>query len=192
MSGLDPTEITVASFGHIWVARYTSGMSLPTNENSAPGSAFIDIGYVDESGVTFSASPSTEEVTAWQSATPVRRLVTTRALTVSFSMEQWNRQSFALAFGGGTWTVSSGTYKYVPPGDQDALADYALLIDASDGPDKNYRWIVFRGNVTDAVETNLVRGGAALLPVTFSALAPEGEDTSWEFYTDDVSFATVS
>lgn len=186
---MNAEQIAVAASGHISVAPI--GTTLPTDPTAALDDAFVDLGYVTEDGVTFTAEPTVEDINAWQSATPVRRLVTARALTVTWQGLEWNKDTFALAFGGGTWTEpTSGVYQYDPPADTDALAEYALVIDAADG-DKNYRWIVKRGNVTDAVETNLVRSGAALLPVTFSALTPDGEDTAWLFLTDDAAFDIV-
>lgn len=179
-------QITVAASGKISVAPL--GSTLPTTPTGALGTGFVDLGYVTEDGVTFTAEATVEDIAAWQSATPVRRVTTARNLTVSWTGLEWSKDSFALAFGGGTWTEpSAGVFKYEPPADTAALSEHILVIDANDG-DKNYRWIVKKGNVSDAVETNLVRTGAAVLPVTFAAMTPDGDDTAWEFYTDDPAF----
>ena len=66
-----------------------------------------------------------------------------------------------------------------------------MVIDAIDG-DRHFRWVINRGNVADAVATNLVRTGAAVLPVTFTALAPEGADRAWFFLSDAAEFAAAS
>lgn len=182
-------EIVVAADGQISVAPF--GTVLPTDVSTSLDAAFIELGYVDSSGVTFTATPSVTDVTSWQSATPTRRLVTARALTAAFQLQQFNLETFSLAFGGGEWAETGGTWRYDPPADTDALSDYSLVIDAEDG-DRNMRWVVMRGNVTEAVTTNLTRTAAALLPVTFTALAPSNADRAWYFLTDSVEFAEVS
>lgn len=180
-------EITVAAYGEIAVAPL--GTPLPVDVDEELDDAFAELGYVTEDGVTFTATPTTEDINAWQSATPVRRLVTARELTLATSFQQWNRDTFATAFGGGQWTSpSAGVYRYDPPADTAALAEQAVVITSRDG-EKHYRWVVMRTNVTEAVETNLVRTGAAVLPVTFNALAPEDEDRSWYFLSDVPGFA---
>jgi len=187
---MNAEQITVAAYGEIAVG--PTDATMPTNATAALPSGFVDLGYVTEDGVTFSATPTVEDIGAWQSATPVRRLVTTRELTVATSFQQWNDDSFVVAFGGGKWTATGTSpnvsYRYDPPADTEALAEHAVVITAKDG-EKNYRWVIMRANVTEAVETNLIRTGAAVLPVTFSALAPEGEDVSWYFLSDDIGFA---
>lgn len=183
----EAAELVVAAAGNVHVANLAGNPTLPGND--APGSAldsdFIDLGYTTEDGASFTATPTVEDINAWQKATPVRRLVTARALTVAFSLEQWNRDTFALAFGGGSWTnPAAGIYRYDPPADTAALAEYAMVVDFADG-DRKGRVVVFSGNVTEAVETSLTRTGAALLPVTFSALTPDDEDAAWYFIGDD-------
>lgn len=194
----DASNIRVAANGKISVAPFSPSLTLPTDPTEDLDAAFIELGYVTDGGVTFSASATVENIGAWQSVTPVRRIVTARELTVSFTGLEWNRDTFALAFGGGTWTEvtapgvgTNGVYRYDPPADSDALAEYALVIDAVDG-DENDRWLVFRGTVSDAVETNLVRTGAAVLPVSFQALTPDGGDRAWAYLSDSDGVQAVS
>lgn len=183
----EASEITVAADGNIWVAPYSDSLVLPETEDEALDGAFTEMGYASENGVTFTATPDVTDINAWQKATPVRRLVNARALTLATEFLQWNEDTFATVFGGGEWSMSGTTFRYDPPADQDALAEFAVVIDAMDG-DRVQRWVVMRCNVTEAVETNLVRTGAALLPVTFSALTPDDADRAWYFLTGDDAF----
>jgi hypothetical protein len=97
-----------------------------------------------------------------------------------------------LAFGGGTVDEESpGIYRYTPPADGDALDERAMIIDFVDG-DKHYRLSFFRGNVTDAVATNLRRTGEALLPITFKALAAGPGLPPFDILTDDPAFEVGS
>lgn len=181
-------EITVAADGDIAVAPYSEGLSLPETETEALDAAFLDLGFATEDGVTFTAAPDVTDINAWQKATPVRRLVTARSLTLATTLLQWNEDTFATAFGGGEWSQSGETWRYDPPADQDELASVCVIITANDG-DRVQRWVVYKCNVTDAVETNLVRTGAAVLPVTFSALTPDNQDRAWYFLSGDVAFS---
>lgn len=192
----EAAELVVAAAGNVQVANLADTPSLPASTD-APGASldasFVDLGYTTEDGASFTATPTVEDINAWQKATPVRRLVTARALTVAFSLEQWNQDTFALAFGGGSWSEpAAGVFRYDPPADTDALSEYALVIDFADG-DRKGRVVVYKANVTEAVETSLTRTGAALLPVTLSALTPDDQDASWYFVgDDDLAFGNFS
>ena len=183
-------ELVVAANGHVSVAPF--GTALPTEEVSTLNSAFLDVGYVSETGVTFTNTPTVVDVLAWQSMNPIRKLVTARALTAACVLQQWNQETFAVAFGGGTWTmVSPGSYRYDPPVDGAALTEYSVVLDVIDGA-KNLRWVIKRCSVTDAVTSNLLRTAAATLPVTFSARTPDGDVTPWYFLSNATEFSLAS
>lgn len=183
----EAAEITVAADGNIYVAPFSGSLTYPDTEDESLDTAFQEMGYASENGVTFTATPDVTDINAWQKATPVRRLVTARALTLATEFLQWNEDTFATVFGGGEWSESGGTFRYDPPADTDALAEFAIVIDGYDG-ERKQRWVVYRANVTEAVETNLVRTGAALLPITFSALTPDDQDRAWYFLSGDTAF----
>lgn len=194
-NGFDSEQLVVPLSGHIRLANLADVPTLP-GASDGPEAAtpdFVDLGYTTEDGVTFTATPTVEDIGAWQKATPVRRLVTARALTAAYSLEQWNQDNFSLAFGGGQWSEpAAGVFRYDPPADTEALAEYAKVIDFADG-DRHFRVVILRGNVTEAVETTLQRTGASVLPITFSALSPDDADRAWYFVSDDVlSFGNFS
>lgn len=182
----DADEIVVAANGTVRVAPV--GSTQPTNPTSAPVAAWVDLGYVTEDGATFTDSKEIEDVLAWQSFYPVRKIVTAKEATLAFSLRQWNEATVKLAFGGGTITNPSlGVWKFVPP-DPETLDERALMLDWQDG-DKNYRLIFPKGLVTEAVETQLVRTGSAELPITFSAVPATGDD-AYILLTDDIAFSS--
>jgi hypothetical protein len=184
------SELVVASKGNIHVAPF--GTTLPAEVDTTLDVAFVDTGYVNDAGVTLTVTPTIAAVQAWQKLSPIRNIVTARALTAAMSLEQWNQETLALAFGGGTWTmVTPGSYAYTPPADGDALTNYSVVIDARDG-DKNLRWVIRKANVTDAVATNLVNTATALLPITFTALTPDDQSSAWYFCSDAVEFSIAS
>lgn len=179
----DAAEIHVASNGSVHAGAV--GSTVPTTPTAALDGAFYDLGYLTEDGVTFTSTPTVEELRAWQEADPVRRITTTRSLTVAGNLMQTNQENFLVAFGGGSWSSpSAGIYKYTPPLPSAALAESCVVVRSQDGT-KNNNYNVFRANITEAVESTLSRSAAQLLPFTFSALSPAGGGASWEFLTDD-------
>lgn len=188
--GNDATELVVASSGSIHVAPV--GTALPTSESAALNAAFVDLGYATEDGVSLSVSPDIAEFMAWQSRQAVRRELTTQEITLSFSLEQWNANSIVLAFGGGEVTTpTAGHYRYDFPAEGDALDERTLVVDWEDG-DRNFRIVVARGNVTDAVDTTVTRGQLAVLPIAFKALQPDDGSATAYILSDDHAFGTGS
>jgi hypothetical protein len=184
-------QIFVGSTGGLAVAPVES--IAPTNPTAALDAAFADLGYITEDGVTFTVDVAVEDINAWQSLSPVRRIVTGRPVSIACSLQQWNRDTVGLALGGGTW-ATSGTppnevYTYTPPAEDAALPEYVAVLSLVDG-DKHHRIVLYRGNVADTVETNAVRTAAAILPVTVSALSPD-DPPVWNLISDDAAFAAA-
>jgi hypothetical protein len=174
-------NIVVGSGGSIYVAPL--GTSMPTDLASPLNAAFVDVGYISEDGITLTAATEVTDVNAFQSLLPVRKIVTGRSFDLSFVLREWTEANVVLAFGGGDVTEpTAGVYRYDPPAAGDGLYERALVVEWQDGT-KNYRLCVERGVVTEAVETNVSRTGAADLPITFSVLDSSG--TTYYLLTDD-------
>jgi hypothetical protein len=185
-------EIKVASEGKIYVATLASEPELPEDTTTALDAAFKELGYASDDGVTFTKSEEVEDINVWQSQTPARRIVTSRDFAAAVPLAQWNRDTVSTAFGGGEWTEPSvGVYQFNPPADNDPLAEYVVVIEGEDGERKD-RFVIERCNVTGEVETQFVRNAPSLLPVTFSALTPDGKDRPWFYLTDDEAMAAGS
>lgn len=177
-------EIVVGANGSIWTAPV--GTAAPADEVAAPGAGWVDLGYASEDGVTLTDSKTLETISVWQLFYAARRIVTERDLTIGFVLRQWNGENVKLGFGGGEITApSAGHFKYVPPAPED-LDERAFLIDWQDGT-KNYRLVLSRGMVTENLETNLTRTGAADLPITVSLIGDDAGDP-WYLLTDDPAF----
>lgn len=180
----DPDELVVASQGDLYVADV--GTSLPSSA-TASISSFEQLGYITEDGATFSRNIDIEEFMAWQQRLPVRREITGEEVTVSCELEQWNEDTFALAFGGGSVTEDSpGVYTYEFP--TGALLEKTVVLRWSDG-DKDYQLGLERATVSDEVEVELNRSNLAVFPVAFKALGGEdGESSGVVFTTNDPAF----
>lgn len=185
----DSDEILVALTGDVYVAPV--GTALPTTEVVALNGAFSNLGYLTEDGVAFAVGQEVEEIPAWQSLDPVRRLLTAREFTSGFSLLQWNEHTFQVAFNGGAVTEpTSGHYKYTFPTAADGIAEFAVVLDLVDGA-KKYRVVMPRVTNNEGAELNLVKTGPGSLPVSLKALTPETGDIV-AIYTNDPAFEASS
>lgn len=181
-------EVRVGADGQIYVADV--GTTLPTSVDDSLDGAFSSaLGFVSEDGVTITDGKTVTDIGAWQSFYPIRELVTAREFSVAFSLRQWNRDTIALAFGGGTFTdLGTPDTQYSPP-DAATLDERALVVDYQDG-DVNYRLVVPRCLATETVTAQLARASAADLPITMKVLAPTAGTDPWFMLTDDPAVAS--
>lgn len=185
MSGKDSDQIVVGANGAISLA--PTGTVVAHDPNDPLTGAFQDLGYATPEGVTFTDTPNVTGIPAWQSAKDVRKLVNSRIDRVAFQLLQWNDDSFPLAFGGGEWVEEeSGLFRFDPPGNEDALEEHTLVIDWEDG-ERKWRWAGYKVNVVEGISTNIVRTGAAVLPITVEVVTADSGD-DWNIWTDDPSF----
>jgi hypothetical protein len=180
------SEVVVASGGKVYIAPV--GTAEPNGPTDALNAAYKDLGYISEDGISASFGVTVEDVNAFQSLLPIRRVVTGRSADMSFTCRQWNADTFSLALGGGSFEESGGNYLFFPPENDDALAENAVVIQWNDGT-KNYRLVIRRAVVVENVETTIVRNAAADLPITLSVLGSDSTD-AWYLITDDDSFDT--
>lgn len=176
-------QVVVGGTGLVLVAPTTE--AAPTNATTPLTGNWQDLGFTSEDGVTVTDSKDIEEIGAWQSFYPIRRIITGRDFTVSFALRQWSRVNVILALGGGTVTGSS-PWTYTPPS-PGSIDNRSLVVSWQDGS-KSYRLYVPVGMVTESVETNITRTGASDLPITFSATS-DGTTNPYTLFTTDSSFS---
>ncbi len=182
----DAQQIRVFGGGNLHIAAY--GTDLPTAPDGVLDSAFHDVGFVTRDGFSLNSGSEVENVDSHQSALPTRKLVVSRSYAVAAQLQQQDSINYAAAFGGGDFTEPTpGVYRYDPPADTDSLPEYSLVLDSFDG-DIQQRVVVLRATIEGEVETTHVRNGAALLPITFTALTPDDADRPWYFLTNDANF----
>lgn len=184
----DPDQITVGANGTVRVAPV--GTTEPADISASYDAAWVDLGYTTEDGVTFKDAKTQEPIKVWQSFYPVRRIITERDFTAVFSLQQFAGAQVEFAFGGGEVTEDSpGKFRFTPP-DPSVIDERAMAVDWTDG-EKNYRLIMPRGMVTEAVETKVVRTTNQELPITFSVNGSEDTDP-WYLLTDDPAYAEAT
>jgi hypothetical protein len=181
------SQITVGANGSIHVA--SAGTAAPSDIATPWAAGWVDLGYANNDGVKFTDAKTTERIDVWQLFYPARHIVTARDTKASFVLRQWSKDTVKLAFGGGTITTTAGPpahYLYLPP-DPGSLDERAIGIEWIDGT-KVYRLVLPRVLVTESVETNLVKTGAADLPITVGVMGVDGA-SPWSLRTNDPAFA---
>lgn len=191
----DAGNVVVGANGKVWVAEIdaTAPDDVTTNMDNIAG--WTEMGFISEDGATFTEGKDITDVGAWQSFYPIRRIVTGRNVQVSFALREWKRATVEFALGGVVAPNGVGEFTYTPPSPDD-LTEKSVVLEWFDGT-KSYRIYMPRGIVSDNVETNLVRTGAADLPVTFSATDPGTDELGdpisiYTLFTDDPSFEFAS
>lgn len=179
--------IRVGANGQVYAAPV--GTAFPTDPSTNPPAPWMPLGRNDENGVALTDSKTVADIGVWQSMYPARKIITARAFETVFNLRDWTQESFALAFGGGTWSTTGGITKYTPPSPQQ-IDVRALFVVWQDGG-YHYAFGVPQGMVAGNVQTKLVRNAAADLPITFDAVGLDGEDP-WFFLTDDPAFEVPS
>jgi len=167
MGAPDATNIVVAGTGHIYVAPVLAS-TLPTDSATTLNAAWKELGFTTDDGATRTDGKTVDEIPAWQSFYPPKRLITARAGSLAFTLHEYHPDSVSLAFGGGTVTktTTGGTRAVYTPPDPATLDFRQMLVEYFDGTDK-FRFVIPRGLVTSDVESNLQRTGPLDLPITF-------------------------
>lgn len=184
----DSTNIVVAGSGQIRVAPV--GTVCPTTfVTPAWDPAWVELGWTDEKGVTGNDQRTLNDVKVWQSIYAAYKIVTERKFEFTFNLEEWTKDSFALAYGGGAWTTTAGVSVYTPPAA--SFLDMRSLAVDFQSQGFNWRWHVSKGLVDSNVQTVLSRTGESLLPISFGVLGATGT-APWEVYTDNPKFSAAA
>ncbi len=179
---LNASNVRVAGTGEVYVAAV--GVTAISSITAAiPSASWTGLGYTSEDGVTIARERDTEDINAWQSSTPVRKLTTSQSLTVSTAFLETKKRVLELWFGG-SFSGAAGDFKNdlsVTP----QSTEVALLVEWVDDTTKS-RLFVPRVTVTDQGDVELTRTGAQQYEMTFEALAPaSGPLATW--LTNDTS-----
>lgn len=186
---MDSSQVVVGANGQVYVA--PTSETAPDDVGTALAGAWQELGFVSEDGATFTEGKDITDINAWQSFYPVRRIITARNVTVSFALHEWSAANIEFALGGAV-TDNGDEFVYTPPSPDD-LDERSLVLQWQDST-KNYRLYIPRGIVSENVEVNLTRTGAADLPITFAATDPGTDGLGgtldiYTLFTDDPAFA---
>lgn len=113
VSPLNAGQVRVAGTGAFWKAPL--GTVLPTDSTTAWNAAFVNLGFATD-GFTMKQDFKTKEVTGWQTLELLRLIPIALNRSFTFELQQSNKDTLALAWGGAAITpasVSLGTVAIV-------------------------------------------------------------------------------
>jgi hypothetical protein len=157
---LDIAAVRVGVTGVIATAALAT--TAPTSAASSI-SAFTDLGYAGEDGVTESNSQTIEKIKAWQNAATVRSTVTEGEVTFKTKLIQTDAATIAAVYGA---TVGVDGSIVVVPGAE--RPHKAFVIDIVDGDEKIRNWIP-DGQITEVGDIVYQNGEPIGYDITITA-----------------------
>lgn len=173
---LNADNVRVGLTGRIYMA--PKGTTAPTDLTTAWAAGWTDLGYMSDDGVSLEYSTDVEDIGAWQSLSPVRRVLTGVDMTLGFTAIELKNETVRLYFPGATITTAAGVSTLTIPA-APGPAEYAFGLEWEDGTITN-RLVIPRGEVTDRGGITIGRSGAVGLEMTVSAYASSApEIATW-------------
>jgi hypothetical protein len=154
----------------IWIAPV--GTKAPSDVNTAPADPWNTLGYLSEDGVKVSQATDSQNIMSWQSKTPLRSFVTSREVSLEFTMIELSKRNFQLYFGQTIDGKDESEFNITVRGDEPAH-QYAMLLDLIDG-DLITRLYYPRASLSQAGDMEVTQQGAIGLPVTMAAQDDNG------------------
>lgn len=150
------------------------GTDLPATTQTPFADPWQCLGYLSDDGPTIGSSTDSEQLTPWQSAAPIKNIITSRQVTMQFVMWQLNPLTLALYFDTEVPAESGdGELDFVVRTDQ-AGQEHAVAVAARDG-NRVLRIGFLRATLTDAGDMQIQRGAVIPLDVTMAALETSGQ-----------------
>lgn len=180
-----PARVTVAGMARLYLA--STGTSFPADATASLPGGWTEVGLFTQDSLKFSTDPNFEDVTAHQSAYPVRTIQTSDAATLEVDLLEWSEPNFKFVFGGGTITeITPGVqFKFSPPA-IGARVEKAAIAEVTDGT-KLYRLCIPRCQQQQGAQLELNRTSAATLPLRLKILGGDSGD-AWYMLTSDTAF----
>lgn len=165
---LNADNVRVGLTGRIYMA--PKGSTAPTDLDTAWTAAWLDLGYMSEDGVSLEYSTDVEDINAWQSLSPVRRVLTSVDMTMGFTAIELKTRTITAYFPGATMTDVSGTVHKLDIPSAPGPQEFAFGLEWVDGTVKN-RLIIPRGEITERGTITVGRSEPVALEMTVSAYA---------------------
>jgi hypothetical protein len=182
----DASRSVVGAKGHVYVAD-VGAVTAPTDVdvNFSLDADWVDVGWVNDDGVTFKEDREDNDMGAWGAFRPIRKIKVSQDAKVTFALREWSGVNFKLAFGGGSIATTTNGTKYSPPtGDRD---NKVVAIKWEDGS-KKYILVMPLCQADESPEIKLTHTELSDLPVSLMSMQAEDDDEPWYLLTDDEDF----
>jgi len=171
---ISPEEVQVGTANGPGLYLAPAGTPPPANTYDDWQAPWSILGYLSEDGPTVGQSTDSTDLTPWQSAVPLRSVITSRAVTLQFVLWQLNEVTLALYFDTDVSAPGAdGSVDMIVRSDSPQHL-YAVGIDARDA-ERVLRLAFTRASLSGAGDMQISRGAAVPLDVTLSALDDAGQ-----------------
>lgn len=170
---LKPDEVQVGASNGPGLYIAPAGTAPPDSTEDDWEAPWRILGYLSEDGPTVGQSTDSTDLTPWQSAVPLKSVITSRAITLQFVLWQLNELTLALYFDADEPTVSDDGEIDMEIRSDSPQHLYAIGIDTRDGP-RVFRLAFGRASLSSAGDMQITRGAAIPLDCTLSALDDGG------------------
>ncbi|MFJ4418291.1 hypothetical protein [Streptomyces sp. NPDC088925] len=164
----DADNVRVGLNGSVYIA--PKGTTAPADLSSPWGTGWVDLGYLSDDGVSLEYSTDSEDINAWQSLSPVRKVLTSVNMTLGFTAIELKTSTITLYFPSATMEDNAGTVHKLSIPAAPTPDERAIGLEWRDGDITN-RLVVARGEVTDRGAITIGRSAAVGLEMTVSAYA---------------------
>lgn len=187
--GITSGQVRIAKNGHVFMAPV--GSAAPTDVTTALSSAWNDVGYIDEDGVTISPDVSTTPIKKWQSTLPVKYTLDEISLSVNFMMNQYNRANSALYFFGAQWVNQAAGVTKLTVSSSPLITDLerAVVVEFTDDSNAINRLYFPRGMVVERNEMKLTRTSDIKMGITYHVMDNSGE--MFEIFSNNADLYSI-
>jgi hypothetical protein len=158
------------------------GTTMPIDSAVAMATTFYDLGFLEESGVTFNEDKTTNQVFDYE-GNLVREVVTRRVYTIAGTLLQMNSQLEALNYGGGVTTVAGAVSTFTPPAGR-TNTPYAVVLEWVDGA-VSTRYLIPKATSSTGAQRPFAQG-VVQSPISLLVTATNGV-APWTKVTSDVT-----
>lgn len=170
---MNPSEVQVGTPNGPGIYVAPAGTAPPDDTTEEWTAPWRILGYLSDDGPTVGQSTDSEDITPWQSAVPLRSVITGRSITLQFVLWQLNAVTLGLYFDNDEPTPAADGSIDMELRTDSPQHIYAIGIDSADA-ERVLRITFGRASLTAAGDMQLTRGAAVPLDCTLSALDDGG------------------
>lgn len=165
---LDPDKVIIGTARNDGLYVGASGVVTEPADANAALTGYTSVGYLSDDPITLAVDISKETISAWQTLSPLREVITGRTLTMEFTCQEVNETSLSLYF---DQTISDADDVEIASTPGGKL--WSVVIDLLDGTTKR-RFVFPRASLSSAGDIEIGKGAPIALPVTLTALDDNG------------------
>lgn len=168
---LDVSRVQIGTSNGAGVWRAPAGT--PPPQVGLPYEApWASLGYLSDDGVTISQDTDSEDIIPWQSRTPIRTVITSRAVTAQMVFWELKNETLSTYFDADEPVTEDGVLHMQVRSDAPQHI-HAIAIESRDGDQLLQIWFP-RASLSDAGDMEITAGAAVPLDVTLSGLDHNG------------------